>query len=361
MQRTWQPARLSRSRCSRCSGGRDGRTASRLRRDARRQLRQRAARRMARTRAGALVAPFRLRTSRSRTPSSSRSSARIRNGGAIASPACSPTPLSRALGGGSTRSVPKRARDQPVTRVSWFAAARILRKRRRAPADLVRMGIRGRGRRIARRRARRSGLARAAFSPGMRGRRTQALAASRRAQRTSTACATCTAWSGNGSTTSTRCWSAATTATRAIRTCLRFCGAGALDAAGSRELRGADAHRDAVLAQGRRHDRQSRLSLREAVDFGEWPMSKSTAFDRSRAMPRSCIALGAFALVWRNADVARTPRELPSDSVYQLDIPLVDQDGKGRTSPTGAVGRARHRDVLHVVPAASVRSSSTQC
>ena len=172
-----------------------------------------------------------------------------------------------ALGRTDRSSAPRRCREQPVTWVSWFAAQRLLRSAGRAPADLVGMGIRRRGRRDARatRAATRPGAN--ASSPGIRGRRTRRLPRAGCRRPTPTACRTCTAWSGNGPTTTPRCWCPPTTATRATPTSEVLRRRRAVDER-PRQLRGADAGGDAVLARRRQHHRQPRLPLR-AVDHHE--------------------------------------------------------------------------------------------
>ena len=122
--------------------------------------------------------------------------------------------LSRALAGPDALA-PGDRRAQPVTRVSWFAAKAYCEAQARAAAALDRMGIRrGRGRaRAATRAAIPHGAS--ASSPGTRDPlRRAAAGGGREARRTPTACATCTASSGNGPTTTRRCWCPPTIATQ---------------------------------------------------------------------------------------------------------------------------------------------------
>ena len=129
----------------------------------------------------------------------------------------SPTPAICTTGAAPTVVGEPAAEDQPVVNVSWFAAAGVLRRRGRAAADLGRMGIRRRRRRDPARRARRPGLAGAHPRLVRRPRRAPRCRQSA-ATPTSTAFATSTAWSGNGSTTSTRCSSTPTAAQATIPT-----------------------------------------------------------------------------------------------------------------------------------------------
>ena len=175
---------------------------------------------------------------------------------------CSPTPATcsdwrraDALGDAARRA-------QPVTNVSWFAAAGLSA---RARARACRPGSSGSTsppptRRGAMRATTRPGAR--ASSAGTRSPATRPLPRGRRRRRTSTACATCTAWSGNGSTTSTRCSSTATAAPAERPRQAQVLRRRRDQPAGPRELRRADAHRAAVLAERLRQHRQPGLSLR---------------------------------------------------------------------------------------------------
>src|SRR5690606_12989241 len=80
-----------------------------------------------------------------------------------------------------------------------------------------------------------------------------------------------------------------------------------------RELRGADAHRDAFGARGRARHRQPGIPLR-------------ADHQRSHAMIRAALLLLALLIV---SDPARSEEAaLPPDSIYHLDARLSDQTGR---------------------------------
>ena len=138
--------------------------------------------------------------------------------------------LSRRTGSRPTRSAPTALPDQPVTQVSWFAAAAY------CESEIARLPTWYEWEYAA---AADDDARDARADPAWRERilawyarpSTAALAPVGGAGRISTACATCTASSGNGSTTSTRCSSRSDSRDQGDPDRLKFCGAGALDAA----------------------------------------------------------------------------------------------------------------------------------
>ena len=176
-----------------------------------------------------VVAPFRLdRALVQQCGLRAVRAASIPSGGATGSRACSPT--TGYLRHWASAADPGAA----IARAAGDAGElvrreRLLRSARRAAAALVRMGIRRRGQRDRARRACRSGMASADSRLVLDVRHAARCRRPARRRPTTTASATCTAWSGNGSRTSAACWCSETAASRAIRTCNRFCGSGALD------------------------------------------------------------------------------------------------------------------------------------
>src|SRR5690606_16221941 len=89
-----------------------------------------------------------------------------------------------------------------------------------------------------------------------------------------------------------------------------------------RQLRGADAGGDAVLAGRPRRHRQHGIPLRQ--ERAMKPLSKPASM--KRALPG--LAVAALLCLAGLAGAAGPAQPLPGDSVYQLALPLTDQDGR---------------------------------
>ena len=260
---------------------------------------------------GVRIAPFALMrkpVTNARVPRVRAS--RIRNGGAIASPAVfaeprylshwpAPTTLGRDCTAASSRCPGELVRRACLLRVAWARACRPGRNGNTPPPPTKPARTRARTRPGA-----------SASSPGIRARPTTPL------PRAGPAGAECLRRAGPARPglgmdrrLLRRCWSPATTATRATPTSEVLRRRRAVDGR-PRELRGADARGDAVLARSQRRHHQPRLPLRaqRAKEHHDDDVGSLRVGAALALLPRSPATLASRA--------AAAP--LPRDSVYQL-------------------------------------------